>query len=62
MVNAFNLSEQNINIIRDWLVKALAKYEGKPILFDDFPKGLLEKVLFTKVYFNICEYSYEGLR
>lgn len=62
MVNAFNLSEQNINIIRDWLVKALAKYEGKPILFDDFPKGLLEKVLFTKVYFNLCEYSYEGLR
>ncbi len=39
-------TKKKADAVRDYLVKALSHYKGKPVLLDDFPEGLLEKVLF----------------
>lgn len=49
ILNDCKLNEIKISTIRKYLVNSLEKYQGEPILFDDFPEGLLEEVLFSPV-------------
>lgn len=35
-------TKKKADAVRDYLVKTLSHYKGKPVLLDDFPEGLLE--------------------